>query len=269
MAVSPQDQQDLLALQSRVARAQRNLMLKAARTDFTSFVRAAVRDEQGKAFQLADIHLAWHRHIVYCWERKLRCGILAPWGHGKSSGMVVPWIAWQIGRNPNLRVKVICNDDGAAGKRVAAVGALIKSDPYTEVFNHVRPSRKAWNAHELYVHRPGTAIDPTLQARGVFTTGIGGRADMEVFDDVVDQKNAHERGVRERLKEIVMQTWLSRLEPTGQVLWIATPWHIDDATYMVMQQAGWCFLIHRVSDDLTCVEQEVIGAGPDYPVAAA
>jgi hypothetical protein len=151
-----------------------NAKVARARTSLAHFIELAVKDDHGVGIKLAPIHMSWIRHLNYCWTRELRCMTLAPFGHGKSSSLLVPLCAYMIGQDPNLRIKIITNDDDSASKRVGAVKRILESVVYRQVFPDV-VSGGAWTGHELYVKRVGHAVDPTVQARGIFTTGIGGR----------------------------------------------------------------------------------------------
>ena len=240
---------------------------KRARENFGIYVQMVCRDNFGNAINLAPIHYAWIRHIDYCWPRGLRALILAPYAHGKSSSLAIPLCSWLMGRDITARIKIITNDDPSAVKRVGACKRTIESPAYRQVFPEVKRGDR-WTDHELYLRRSGySTIDPSLHARGVNTTGIGSRADYEIFDDVVDQKNAMDPAQRKKVLDLIEGTWLNRLEPNGHVLGIATAWHQGDANHVLMQRAGWCTLIHRVSLDCTCIEQEVLGAKDgEYPL---
>lgn len=256
LALTPDQLSAWAALERRNQTCRRNL---------TEFVREAARNEEGEPIHLAPMHLAWHRHLDYCWSNGLRCMIMAHFGSGKSSSFAVPVIAWLVGNDIQRRVKVVSNSDDQAKQRVSAVKRLMESAIYRRIFPVVHPGNK-WADHELFVQRRGFSLDPTVQARGVFTTGIGGRADVTVFDDVVDQKNSEDFAQRRRVRNLVDQTWLTRLEPMkGLVLWIATPWHVDDATHGLMVTPGWCTLVQKVNADCTGIDQEVTGALPGVP----
>ena len=241
-----------------------NAKVARARTSLAHFIELAVKDDHGVGIKLAPIHMSWIRHLNYCWTRELRCMTLAPFGHGKSSSLLVPLCAYMIGQDPNLRIKIITNDDDSASKRVGAVKRILESVVYRQVFPDV-VSGGAWTGHELYVKRVGHAVDPTVQARGIFTTGIGGRADIELLDDVVDQKNSMDPIQRRRVLSLLEETWFSRLEPDGNMLAIGTTWHQDDALHHLMHRPRWCTLRQSISDDCTEVEQTVVGARDDYP----
>lgn len=239
-----------------------------ARGSFLAFVEQHVKDESGRPVTLADIHRSWHRHLSYCWGNGLKCMIMAHFGSGKSSAFACPLAAWVIGNNTQARIKFVCNGDAQARQRVASVKSLIESPRYRYTFPNVKPGAK-WSAGELYVRRKGFSIDPSIQARGVMTKGIGGRADVILFDDVCDQLNSDQEASRTKVKSLVDSTWLSRLDQGGKVLWIATPWHENDATMALSRSPGWCTLIQRINEDFTQIEQEVLGGLPGipYPVA--
>ena len=237
--------------------------IQSSRTDLADFIETCCKDDHGVALKLASLHFRqWIFHIQYCWTRGLKAIIVAPFGHGKSSSFAVPLVAHCMGVDPNIRAKIITNDDAGARKRVHAVKNIIESPTYQLAFPRTRPGSK-WTDHELYLRRLGHSIDPSLHARGVLTTGVGGRADIEVFDDAVDQKNSFDAAQRLKVLSLIESTWISRLEPDGHVLYIDTPWHLDDATHHLMGRSGWCTLLQRITPDCKYIEQEVIGATDD------
>lgn len=239
--------------------------VKKARWHFPTYAEMVVKDQDGTPIEYSAMHLAWVDHVEYCWSRRLHAMILAPFGSGKSSGFAVPLATFLVGRDVQIRIKFVSNGDDFAAQRVQAAQEIITGHEYADVFPHVVKGKK-WNTRETFVRRKGASLDPTLHARGVETKGVGGRADRIIFDDVCDEVNTAEQRMRAKIKHRVQRTWMSRLDPVhGLALWIATPWHADDATYHMMAQEGWCTLIQRVSPGLDRFEQEVIGARDDYP----
>lgn len=246
----------------------RRRVREEARENLGAFIEFAARDAESNApIQLDYIHRQWLWHLNYCWSHRKRAAILAPFGSGKSSGLAVPLAAWLIGRDPQIRMKFVSNIDESAKQRVGAVRMMIETPSFREVFPDLTRG-DIWANYKLQVGRHGNAIDPTLHARGVLTTGIGARADALIFDDVCDQKNTEDQEQRRKVKQRVRATWLSRLDSSRssyRALWIATPWHIDDATADIMQDSLWCTLIQRVNKTtLLAYDQEVINAGDDY-----
>lgn len=237
------------------------LRAAAARTDFAAFKEHVLKDETGRPVELGEIHHTWDRHIFWCWGHGLHPGILSLWRHGKSTQIAIGLVLWMIGRDPNIRVKIVCNSEDEAVKRVDLIGKYLKdSQRYREVFPNVMPDLDAgWTAHHLFVQRAGMSPDPTVEAKGVMTTGIGGGADLLIFDDPVDQKNSVEMpGLRVRVLEYIQGTWMSRLGPRGRLAYIGTAWHQLDASHELMKNPRFSFLIQRVSPDFGRIDSEVI-----------
>jgi hypothetical protein len=243
----------------------RERAVRDARDTFHKFTPLVVLNASGAPIQYSTIHLSWIAHVNYCWEHGLHAGLFAPFGHGKSSAFGLPLLAWLIGRNTQERIKIVCAGDDHAAQRVGLVKMILESPSYRAVFPNVVPGGK-WTDHMLFVERSGFAIDATLEARGVFTKGVGGRATTILFDDVCDLSNSGGTNnlTRDRVKDFITKQWMSRLEPRTHVLYLATPWHADDASYFLQKQAGWCWLTQRISADFRSIEQEVQGAGADY-----
>jgi hypothetical protein len=238
--------------------------VRRARAGLHEFGPLVVRDGTGKPIQYAPIHYAWIAHVNYAWAHGLHAGIFAHMGSGKTSSFLVPLAAWLIGKNIYERIKVVCNGDDAASKRVNAVKRMIESRAYQMVFPNVQQGDK-WTDHMLFVERDSGAIDPTIEARGVFTRGVGGRATTLLFDDVCDLNNSITQDMRDQVREHVYQVWLTRLESTAdRALWIATPWSDDDCSYTLRNSPNWCWLEIRVNNALTAYEREVFNAGPEY-----
>jgi hypothetical protein len=102
----------------------------------------------------------------------------------------------------------------------------------------------------------------------MFSTGIGGRADFLIFDDPVDRRNSIDfPEMRKRLPEVYFDTWLSRLEPGGRIVYIATIWHIEDLTHILMTESNYCTLKQSVTDDFEQMRTELINLPDDqHPV---
>ncbi len=233
---------------------------KMARRSLPEFVSQVVKDENGQPVLPSHLQLAWLFHLTYAWNRGMHAMIWAPFGSGKTSAFAVPLSAWMLGNNPQLRIKFVCNSDSAAAARVEGAKTMIDSDEYKRIFPEVKRGAK-WTGHEAYIRRAGAALDPSLHARGVDTKGIGGRADIIVFDDVVDLENSTEFLQRDKIKQRVHQMWMSRLDPAkGRALYICTPWHVDDLSHELLTLPNWCTLIQRVNPTLTGFDQEVYGA---------
>lgn len=239
-----------------------------ARSELATFIETVGQNEEGEPIKLDYIHRAWIWHIHYCWSHGKHAMIQAPMESGKSSALVAPLAAWLIGTNPQVRIKVVCNGDSLAERRVAATKRMLESAAYRQIFPHIKPGGR-WSDMEFDVKRRGFSLDATMQARGVRTKGVGLRAEYVIFDDVCDQLNTINEGVRSETKRLVRDTWMTRLaKPLGRCLWIATVWHPADATMDLMHDRRFCTLVQRVvPPDLTHYQQELFNGDRDEYLA--
>jgi hypothetical protein len=236
-----------------------------------------LKDESGELMQQAPIHRQWHAHIEYCRSIDKFPLIMAPWGHGKTQQLVVGHTLWQLGQDRNQRIGIVCNSDPNAVKRVNAIKEYIERDSdYNRIYPGIRPDKaRGWGKQQLYVERDPKArsVDPSVFSAGVFSTGIGGRVDGLVIDDPVDLRNAIQMpALREVVIEAIKNVWLSRLEPWGWLVYVATAWHPKDATHHFIRdpevRARYCALVQRVSDDFERIECYLVGSDPsmEYPI---
>lgn len=223
------------------------------------FVEYSGKDNKGNRIVQDFIHQEIQNHIDECRKQGIQnCGILAPWGHGKTE-QVIFRVLHEVGRNQNIRIQYVCNTDDNATSRVQSIKRYIESDDqYHKVFPWVNPAKNEdWGKHKLIVERESRAKDGTLEAWGITSSGTGSRSDLQIFDDPVDLRNAIlNPAMREQIKNSFYTVWVPRLVPDGFRIYIATAWHEADLTHELMKNSEWAFLIMRVSDDFSCIECE-------------
>lgn len=247
---------------------------QAARGDINLYCESVLKDQRGDLIRQGEIHVLIQAHIDWCWERGLGAGIVAPWGHGKTEQVVIARASKEIGDNQDIRLKIVCNTDGNAAKRVASLRRYIESDPdYNRIYPSVKPKRvpgrgmEKWSDHELLVDRRSPGKDSTVEAWGIFAGGVGTRCDLLIIDDPADLKNSvQEPASRAKVGEAIRSTWIPRLEPDGRIIYIATVWHEADATAEMMTQPGFAFLWIAVSEDYSCLEAKAINADASHPL---
>jgi len=254
-------------------------IVRAARTDRDTFKAYVMEDEGGAKLVPAKIHLSWSAHIQHCIEQKVYCGIAAPWGHGKTEQVIIGDSLFDMCRNPQIRLKIISNNDSNASKRIQSIKTIIESNQQIRrVFPEMVPDMKrGWSTHQLYIKRRGASKDPSIEALGVLSSGIGGRADALRFDDVVDHKNAiQEPKKREMIISAVKETWLSRLDvhhkPLDycQVVYIATPWHEEDATMnYIMKNPEFDVLFQPIGEKIDRIACSAGGSKWSLPLWSA
>lgn len=170
-----------------------------------------------------------------------------------------------LGKDPACRIKMVCLSDKAAKERLGAIRAYISSDEdYQGVFPHIKPDKnQEWTRHTIYVERNTIAKDASIDTYGVISSGIGGRCDLLIVDDIFDQRTAvSQPATREQIIATFNQVWLSRVEPSGQVVIICTRWHELDLAGDILADEGklkrYGVLIQRVSDDMSHINCEVL-----------
>lgn len=236
-----------------------NRMAKSelARRNADDFCEFVIKDEKGKRIKQSTIHREINWHIDECRKRKVKCGILAPWGSGKTEQVAIARALRLIGEDTNNRVFIVSNSDDNAKARVSSIEKYIEQDTdYQSVYPHVKPaSREEWSKHKLIVDRSSRSKDGSIEAWGITTSGTGSRCDYLIIDDPVDLRNAIlNPAMREQVKQCFYNVWMSRLSPEGFMIYIATVWHNDDLTNELLKNPEYCFLTIKVSDDFSCLE---------------
>jgi len=163
--------------------------------------------------------------------------ILAPRDHGKTEQITIGRACWEIGKNPNMRIKLATESEDLAMKIMSRISAtLIKNKRYKEVFPIIMPSDiGSWTKYHLTVDRQEDHKDPSIEAAGIMTSSTGGRADLIIFDDITGYRNTIQfPRMRKQVKEAVYNNWLNMLHgPKARWYLVGTPWHVDDVIWEI------------------------------------
>ena len=229
-----------------------------AKTDINIGLEYYIKDAKGVSVVQSAIHNEIQFHIDECKRQGQRyCGILAPWGHGKTEQVVVGRTLHYLGENSNYRIFIVCNTDDNAKSRVSSISKyILRDEDYQKLYPNVRPAEKDdWSKHKLIVERQSKSKDGSVEAWGVTTSGTGSRCDILLVDDPVDLRNAIlNPALREQVKSSFKNVWLSRLSPDGICIYIATIWHQDDLTSEMLVNPEWKFLTMKISEDFESIE---------------
>lgn len=178
----------------------------------------------------APFHNAWHQFI-----NTHRYGqLLAYRGSGKSQQLTIPLTCWEIGRNPNIRIKIATESDKLAVDIMTAIeSTLLESERYHNVFPEIQKSKRGlWGRKAMTVKRSSIGLkDPTVEASGILTARTGARSDLSFFDDISGLRNALVFPKnREIVKQAFYSNWLNMRDDPQTFRWynVGTPWHIDD-----------------------------------------
>ena len=235
-----------------------------AREDVNVFLEYCFRDKDDTSWTQQSFHRDWHLllpspveakrlssgekiHITLSdgieYEKSLTTLIGAPREHAKTTQMSVGRVIWELGRNMSLRVKIVTASDGLAKDIVFDIAQNIERNPYiAKVFPELKPDYAAgWTKSSLYVKRPLSAgKDASVEASSVLGTGAGGRADILVFDDVIDFRNAvGNPALRDAVRKAIEDVWIPLMPADGRCWYSATPWHNADYTHEIKKREGW------------------------------
>jgi hypothetical protein len=178
-----------------------------------------------------------HRELISWWyrpEAKSHQLVLLPRDHAKSR-MVAYRAAFEITRNPAIRILYISSTANLAQKQLQFIKDILTSEIYRQYWPEMvleeEFKRKKWTETEIAVDHPLRAAeairDPTVFTAGL-TTGITGlHCDIAILDDVVVKENAYTNEGREKVKS--QYSLLSSIEGAEAKEWVVgTRYHPND-----------------------------------------
>ena len=183
-----------------------------------------------------------HKELIDWWCRedaKDHQLVLFPRDHGKSA-LVAYRVAWELTKDPTLRVLYISATSNLAQKQLGFIKQIFESDVHRHYWpEHIHPEegkRSKWTQSEIELDHPLRAYeqvrDPSIMTAGL-TTGITGlHFDIAVLDDVVVYENAYTQEGRNKVE--TQYSLLASIEGTGAQEWVVgTRYHPKDL-YSIM-----------------------------------
>ena len=179
----------------------------------------------------------FHKELINFWTRedaKNHQLTLIPRDHGKSR-LVAFRVAWELTKNPALRILYISATSNLAEKQLGFIKNIFISDVYRrywpEMVNKQESKRAKWTTSEIELDHPLRRElgirDPSIFTAGL-TTGITGmHCDISVLDDIVVQENALTQEGRTRVS--LQYSLLSSIEGAGsKQIVVGTRYHPKD-----------------------------------------
>jgi len=178
-----------------------------------------------------------HKDLIRWWTReegKSHQLVLLPRDHGKSA-LVAYRVAWEITKNPTIRVLYISSTSYLAKKQLKFIKDILTCDRYRalwpEMVNEDESKREKWTESEIAVDHPSrrlaTVRDPTIFTAGLTTGIVGLHCDISVLDDVVVGDNAYTEEGREKVR--TQASYLASIAGTDSRLWsVGTRYHPKD-----------------------------------------
>lgn len=228
-----------------------NRLALKARTDVNLFAALCFTGPDGRPLWPATVH----RELQAFLSAHSRALVELPRDHGKSVQACVR-ILWELGRNPRLRVKVVCATEALAAERGRFLRDAVAGNSRLRcVFPHLQPA-KPWDACRFTVQRPAALIGPSVAAFGIGSGSTGARADLLLCDDVVDVRALRSAADRERDAAAFRENLVNLLEPDGRLWYLFTPWHRDDLSARLVANGAYAHFRRAVGDDLAPVWSE-------------
>lgn len=185
-----------------------------------------------------------HKEVIQWWTRqggKTHQLLLLPRDHQKSA-LIAYRVAWEITRNPAVRILYISSTTTLARKQLKFIADILTCDTYQyywpEMVNKNKFSREKWTEIEIAVDHPKrkeeNVRDATVFTAGLDTTITGLHSDINVFDDVVSPDNAYTETGRETVRQCYSQ--LASIEGTDSQQWVVgTRYHPKDVYSDMME----------------------------------
>lgn len=222
-----------------------HLLLSQGAGDPDAFLAGCFADPHGRMLRQAPVH----RELQAFLSAHPKAVVELPRDHGKSV-QVCGRVVWELGRDPSLRVKLVCATDQLAAERTRFLRDAVAHNPRVRaVFPHLTPA-EPWAADGFTVRRPASVIGPSVAAFGLGSGATGARADLLVCDDVVDVRAMTSKAERERAADAFFNNLLNLLEPGGRCWSLCTPWHADDLNARLAANPAFARFRRAVGPDL-------------------
>jgi len=187
-------------------------MVRDAQDSPLGLLKLLVTDDAGGAPIIKEFHQQWAFDVLSSKS------VLHEASRGTTKSVShSAFMLWFLGKKPELRCKILSDNDGNAKRRLRYIRELIlKSDLLPLVFKNLRiDGDQPNNDHMLSVVRPSLAADPSVESYGVLSSGVGSRTDLLWLDDVCLAAGTlvyTERGVIP-IEDVVVGDWV--LNHTG------------------------------------------------------
>jgi len=149
-----------------------------------------------------------------------------PPGHAKTTTFSINYTTWLIHKNPNIRIIIVCKDQGLAKQILGAIKFRLTSPVHRELHARYAPDGgwkdpdQSWTQTEIYVQGKGDGEkDATVAALGIGGRIYGARSDVILVDDGVTLANVNEY---EKQQHWLEQEVESRLDGAGLLAILGT-----------------------------------------------
>lgn len=178
-----------------------------------------------------------HKEVISWWtsgEAKSHQLLLLPRDHMKSA-LVAYRVAWELTKNPSLRILYISSTSNLATKQLKFIKDILTHETYRaywpDMVNKEETKRELWTQREISVDHPqrkeDAIRDPSIFTAGLTSNIVGMHCDIAVLDDVVVASNAYLEDGRSKVKD--QYSLLSSIETVNAKEWVVgTRYHPSD-----------------------------------------
>ncbi|GAF77750.1 unnamed protein product, partial [marine sediment metagenome] len=216
------------------------------------FVQRILKDTRGKIVKNEAVHNIMHRYIRYARSKGFnRYLVLGAFGHGKTEQLCTGYALYRIAENPNILIKLVHVSETESVKRCRALRDYIQKDEdFKREAPHIIPT-PIWGSQRFIVKRSAMLKDGTVEAYGIMSTAIGGRANLIIFDDPQDLKTAVlEPTTRVKIEDVFKNIWLTRLIPQdSEAIVMMNKWHENDLAAVIQNNPIWSWMSIAVAEN--------------------
>lgn len=225
--------------------------LRRAKADPDAFIAFCFADPNGRPLEQSQVH----RELQAFLTANPRALVELPRDHGKTT-QVSGRLVWELGRDPSLRIKIVCATEALAAERGRFLRRAIEENPRVRALFPGLRGRKPWQDVCFTVDRPANVIGASVTSVGVRARTTGTRADLLVCDDIVDVTAMSSERERDHVKEHFRNNLMNLLEPDGRFWGLCTPWHPKDLNAELKALPAFALFRRAVGDDLEPVWPE-------------
>jgi phage terminase large subunit-like protein len=225
-------------------------LLDGCRDDPNRFMQFVFNSLTGNETHQAKFHQSTlHRELQNFLSQHHRALVELPRDHGKTT-QLCGRILWELGRQPDLRIKIVCATSHIAKERVRFLRECIEKNPRLKlVFPNLQPS-EPWQEEFFTIMRTTNRVGHSVMAIGFLSGSTGTRADLLVCDDIVDAKAISSESVRERVHIEFENNLLNLLEPEGRFWGLFTPWHPDDLNATLKKKPSYALFRRAINSTM-------------------
>jgi hypothetical protein len=165
--------------------------------------------------------------------------ILAPRNHAKTT-VAEGFVTWKVGHNNKELCQFVCSKKELAVERLSRIGGCIRfNERYKNLFGNLYPEGDkdyVWRTDKFDVMQDRENVwdegseerDSSFTAFGIDSSVEGGRATIQVFDDVVSLENSQGESSRRHVNQKFWMSFDPMLVPLGQQIILGTRFHYAD-----------------------------------------